>query len=155
MKRFTMKMILKTWPYLLFPLAGLIWAIGCSTTPTGGGGGPGGGGGGSQYILDITAQPDSVYTDTGSAVIYCTLTQNDTALVGAEVHFNAASEDVSNSVITGLANIDTSAETGTNPVVHYYPHNYLGDRDTIYAVYKGEGNDTLAWDSTIVRIIHP
>lgn len=102
-----------------------------------------------QLIVDI--EPDTVETVTGQGTVSCTLTFNNTPLHNEEIHFRATSESSSNSSILSTSWTDTTEVTGLDPEVHYFPNNFPGDVDTIFAVY----GDTTAWDYIIVYIHHP
>ncbi len=146
-----MKRILTVACYILVPLLGMIWALGCSTSGSITGPGPDST---AAWTLNMDVQPYQVYADTGGAVVYCFLQYGDTLKAGYPLHFRAASESVSSSVITSIATSSTDS-TGTSPAVYYHPNNYAGDTDTIFAVFYSTTQDTVAWDSVIVPIIHP
>jgi hypothetical protein len=130
----------------LLPLLGLIWAIGCSS-PTGGGA--------NVWAINLSVQPDPVYADTGTGIVYCFLTYNNERVEGYDINFRAYSEEVSNANITGSAQSSASSETGTSWTVYYNPNDYQGDSDTIYAVLYDVNDDTVVWNWTDVEVHHP
>lgn len=149
-----MKRILTILSYMIIPALGLIWSIGCSTGPTGSTKTSG-------YGIALFVQPDSVYADSGKGVVHCFLTYGNSRITSEEtIKFRAASGDTliypdCNSTLTSAAYPSDTADTGTEPEVHYFPNNYLGDADTIYALFTNTAGDTLVCNSTIVPILHP
>jgi len=144
-----MKRLLRVIGYGLLPVLGLAWVIGCSTSsnPLGGGS--------TQWRIDLSVQPASVYADTGTGIVRCFLSFADTLVPGHVIHFRAASELSSQANITPTSwSSDTSA-TGMVPTVFYNPNDYAGDQDTIYAVFLSTNQlDTVTWSSQVVPIIH-
>ncbi len=143
---------LKALTHGLLPLLGLIWAVGCSSPTSGGGGGSGIS---NIWDLDLWVQPDPVYADTGTGIVYCFLTYNDERVEGYDLSFRTYSEAVSNANITGTAQSSATSETGTSWTVYYNPNDYGGDSDTIYAVLYDVNDDTVVWNWTEVGIHHP
>lgn len=136
----------------MFPALGLFWAFGCSTGPTGGGGGivvP-------QYQLEISIEPAAVYPDTGG-IVSCWLTSFGNPVDGKYITFYAASQDSFNSSITSSTYSLSTAATGTEWPVYYYPNNYSGDVDTIYAAayHDEQSEEMIAGDTLMVSIIRP
>ena len=131
----------------LLPALGLIWIVSCSN-PTGHRNGTN-----LVFTLDIWIEPDTVHvSDMG--VVNCFLKSSGVPLDGETVYFSAASEATSNSTIT-VASISTStSSTGMDPEVHYWPVDYAGDVDTIYAHIEDSTGDTLAINWTTVTILH-
>lgn len=107
------------------------------------------------WTMALSVNPNPVYADTGTGIVSCFL-KADGQLVGDElISFRAASADSSNSSINSAAWSSTTSATGTEPTVSYFPNNYSGAVDTIYAVFESVPGDTSAWDTTVVHIVHP
>jgi hypothetical protein len=132
---------------ILLPVLGLVWVIGCSN-PTGHSNG-----GGTTFTLDLSIEPDSVQVNE-MGVVSCFLKSNGVLLDDETVYFSAVSEATSNSTITGASISSSLSPTGMNPEVHYWPVDFAGDVDTIYAHLQDSAGDTVAINWITVTIIH-
>ncbi|MBU0519475.1 hypothetical protein KJ564_11140 [bacterium] len=104
--------------------------------------------------LELFLDPLQVYADTGNAQVYCFLKADDIVVGDKLVSFWAASEAVSNSHVTAFGTTSATSTTGLFTDVLYQPDDYAGAIDTVYACYIDD-EDTLAFTSTLVEIIHP
>jgi hypothetical protein len=148
-----MRKICKFAAFGLLPLLGLIWAVGCTTSPTGGGDG---GTTVPQFQLEISIEPAAVHPDTGG-IVSCWLTSSGNPVDGKYLTFYAASQDSSTSSITSATYSLSTEPTGTQWPVYYYPNDYTGDIDTIFAAaYHDEQSEVvIAGDTLTITIIHP
>ncbi len=150
-----MKRILKVLSYFALPVLGLIWAIGCTKTPSG----PGNNGTPppvDEYVLEISVVPAVVTSESGTGIIHGSLKKNNIPMQNAQLDFRSVASEISSANMTTGSWTDTTSESGFNPTVFYHPVDYEGDIDTIYAVYYAAyGGDTLAWNFVSVEIHHP
>jgi hypothetical protein len=126
---------------------GMIWAAGCSKSGTG----PHYY---QPYTIALALKSPSVQSVVGRDTLICRLLyyQQDT-LDNAKIYFHtAAQEDSLGPYIMPFSYTSRNSPTGMNPAVIYFPHNYSGAKDTIYATYEDTAGVVLAQSAVIVDI---
>mgnify|MGYP005836606707 CR=1 FL=1 len=140
-----MKRFLTVIWYGTLPVLSLIWAVGCSTSPTGGAGG-------AIYSLEAFIQPPAIAVG-GTGIVHCFFRYGDSLLSGQTIKIRATSGQQS-SYTSSVFSSDTAA-TGTYPVIYYNPNAVIADADTIYVHAPNSVQDTIAIDTVFVTILHP
>ncbi len=140
-----MKRLLTVIWYGTLPFLSLIWAVGCSTSPTGGSGA-------AIYSLEAFIQPPAVAVG-GTGIVHCFFRYGDSLVSGQVIKIRATSGQQS-SYTTSVSSSDTAA-TGTYPPIYYNPNSVTADLDTIFVHAPNSVQDTIAIDTVIVTILHP
>jgi len=105
--------------------------------------------------IDLSVEPASVPADTGEALIYCFLTEDDIRMDDELIEFRAAGSSASNAIVSPHSAFSDTSATGTVVNVYYRPNDFTGDVDTIFALYADSFGDTIAISSVTVDIEQP
>ena len=130
--------------YIMLPILGFMWVIGCGSSTSGG---PSF----SPYTMVLSVDPDTLSNGDNPAVVSCFLYNDSIPEGGNEITFSVASDGA---IITPSA-FSTNADTGsgTLPTVYYAPDSVAAAWDTIFAVFMNPSGDVGASAFTVVRIL--
>lgn len=111
-------------------------------------------------IFSLVPQPGEVARlETAQIYLFDDLPEQFADLTGEEVWFFSSSDsghffNDGSGYIDNLSYVDLNANSKLNPNMwYYYDGLELPLADTLYAYCISQTNDTLAWDSCLVRII--